>query len=202
MPDVDVDDGERRGDGPGVDEFAVFPNGGVGEKAVGACFDPQFDVVAHFVPEEAEANAVECFVNHEMAGRRGGVKELEDTTAEAGWRDNEEETAPGEAERLGVDKTAVMQPNKTGAERAAVTGRQLANKGFRELVVRVGGQRGVNGVENGVRSISCGPFGGCGERLVKDAGENLFGGRGVRVKRWGEGDVVKSRSKSRSEVAR
>ena len=40
MPDVDVNDSKGGGDGPGVDEFAVFPNGGVGEKAVGACFDP------------------------------------------------------------------------------------------------------------------------------------------------------------------
>ena len=58
LPNVGVDDSERGGYWPGVDEFAVVADGSVGCNAVGAGFDPRFDVCTHFVPEEAQADAM------------------------------------------------------------------------------------------------------------------------------------------------
>ena len=81
MPDIDVNDSEGGGDGPGVDEFAAVAGGGVGSYAVGAAFDPLFDVVAHFVPEETEADAVERFVCHEVTGGGTRVENFEYATA-------------------------------------------------------------------------------------------------------------------------
>ena len=40
---------------------------GVGKDAVWASFEPGFHVGAEFVPVEAEADAVECFVGHEVS---------------------------------------------------------------------------------------------------------------------------------------
>ena len=45
-------------------------DGGVGEDAVGAGLDPLLNVGAKFVPEETEADAVECFVVFEVASSR------------------------------------------------------------------------------------------------------------------------------------
>ena len=58
LPDVNVDDGERRGDGPRVDKFAVATDAGVGEDAVGTGFEPCLDVGAEFVPMESEPDSV------------------------------------------------------------------------------------------------------------------------------------------------
>ena len=85
-----MDDGEWRGNGPGVYEFAVAADGGVGKDTVGACFKPGFDIGAKFVPIESEADAMESFVLHEMAGGRRGVEGFKDAAAEGFWRNNEE----------------------------------------------------------------------------------------------------------------
>ena len=90
LPNVDVDDSKRGGDWPGVDEFAVFANGGVGEDAFGAGFDPFFDVGSEFVPVEPKSDAVEGFVLHEVAGGGGCVEGGEEAVAEGGWGDDKE----------------------------------------------------------------------------------------------------------------
>ena len=69
LPDVNVDDGKRGGDWPRVNQFTVPADAGVGKDAIGAGFEPCFHVGAELVPVEAEADAVECFVGHEMSSR-------------------------------------------------------------------------------------------------------------------------------------
>ena len=68
LPDVDVDDGEWGGDRPGVHEFAVATDAGVGQDAVGTGAEPGFDVGAELVPIEAQADAVERLVLLQVAG--------------------------------------------------------------------------------------------------------------------------------------
>ena len=51
-----------------MDKFTVMADGGVGSNTVGAAFDPAFDVMAHLVPMEAEADAMEGFAAHEVSG--------------------------------------------------------------------------------------------------------------------------------------
>ena len=48
----------------------MLTDAGVGKNAIGASFEPSFHVSAEFVPVEAEADAVECFVGHEVSSRR------------------------------------------------------------------------------------------------------------------------------------
>ena len=54
---------------PGVDEFAVATDVGVGEDAVRAGTKPYFNVGAEFVPIELHPYAVKCLVGHEVTGR-------------------------------------------------------------------------------------------------------------------------------------
>ena len=84
-----MNDSEWRGNGPGVNEFAIAVDGGVGEDTVGTCLEPSCNIGAKFVPIESEADAVESFVLHEMAGGGGRVKGLEDAAAEGFRRNNE-----------------------------------------------------------------------------------------------------------------
>ena len=64
LPNVDVNDGERRGDRPRVDELAVTADAGVGEDAIGTGAGPRFDVGTELVLVEAEADAVKSLVGH------------------------------------------------------------------------------------------------------------------------------------------
>eukprot|EP00977_Amphora_coffeiformis_P019294 scaffold7139_cov100-Amphora_coffeaeformis.AAC.5 len=59
LPDVDVDDGKGRGDGPGVDQFAVLAGGRVREDAVLTRALPGRYVKAEPVPVEPKAYAME-----------------------------------------------------------------------------------------------------------------------------------------------
>ena len=122
LPNVDVDDGEGGRDGPGVNEFAATPSGGVGEDAIRALANPCFDVVAHTMPVKAETDAMEGLEYHEVTTGRAGVEEFEDAVTEGcGWND-EEEAAVCEAEGLVVHQSVFVDPNEVVAEGIAVAG--------------------------------------------------------------------------------
>ena len=53
LPYVDVQNREWGGDGPRVHEFAIAADGGIGENAVGARFQPCFNVGTELVPVES-----------------------------------------------------------------------------------------------------------------------------------------------------
>ena len=55
-----------------------------------------------------------------------------------------------------------MKADEAGAEGTAVTGRQLADEGFGELVVRVSGECGVQRLEDRVRGVAFRPVGRTG----------------------------------------
>jgi hypothetical protein len=90
-PEIDIEDVERAAEGPGKDELAVAGDGAVGGNAVRALKDPIGDIFAAEGPEEAEANAVQSFVNTHVTGRGGCVIGREDVTAKRQRNDDEHE---------------------------------------------------------------------------------------------------------------
>ncbi len=74
---------------PREDELAVAGDGAVGGDAVRALKNPGSDVLAAHMPEEAEADAVEGFMNTHVTGRRGGMVGGEDVATQR-QRDDDE----------------------------------------------------------------------------------------------------------------
>ena len=84
--------------------------------AVRAGLDPGFHVRPHLVPVEPESDLVEGFVGHEVPCRRGGVEGTEQSVAQGGWADEEEESLSMEVQGLGVGELVVVEADEAVSE--------------------------------------------------------------------------------------
>lgn len=83
----------------------------------------------------------------------------EEVMAEGGRRNDEEEGASVEAERLGVGEAAVVNGDEFITERGGVGGGKSAQCGFREVVVAIEREGGEDWLEDGIIGVAVGPGG-------------------------------------------
>ena len=131
--------------------------------AVGAGFDPGFHIRSHLVPVKPESDPVECFVGHEVPCRRGGVEGTEQSVAQRGWWDDEEEGSSVEVQGLGVGEPVVVEADEAVSEGGCVSRGKLPEDGFGKGVVGVVAEGGVDGVEGVIGKVARGPFIGGGK---------------------------------------
>ena len=90
LPKVDVDNGERAVEWPGVHELRSGATVRIGEDAMGALGYQRFDVRPHFGPKKLDPEPIERFVTPHVAGGWGGVVQGTDFLTER-LRDDDEQ---------------------------------------------------------------------------------------------------------------
>ena len=111
------------------------------------------------------------------------MQSAEETMAEAGWRDDEEEGAAVAVKRLGVGEPVVSEADETIAEGGLVGGGKFAEEGFREEVEGVVTEGSEDGLEGFVSKVAGSPFVGFGKGREEGAGDNILGlgGKGLEM---------------------
>ena len=87
----------------------------------------------------------------------------EQSVAQGGWWDDEEEGLSVEVQGLGVGEPVVVEADETVSEGGCVSRGKLPEDGFREGVVRVVAEGSVDGVEDVIGKVARGPFIGGGK---------------------------------------
>ena len=67
---------------------------------------------------------------------------------------------------MGVDKAVVVEADEAVAQGVAAASRERAEEGFREVVIRVGGQSGEDRLQNRVGVAAISPFRGLGKGRI------------------------------------
>ena len=87
----------------------------------------------------------------------------EQSVAQRGWWDDEEEGSSVEVQGLGVGEPVVVEADEAVSEGGCVSRGKLPEDGFGEGVVRVVAEGGVDGVEDVIGKVGRGPFIGGGK---------------------------------------